>query len=128
MCQNTENIDYICKKIIFLEMEFAFIILSVISLLMVVVAIAILLGKGDDFIVGYNLASNKTRSWYHERRVRILAAALLLILAVALPLVAALMIKGYKLLVMKYLPLALVLLLISTFIVAHFWVRKKDKK
>lgn len=109
-------------------MEFAFIILSVISLLMVVVAIAILLGKGDDFIVGYNLASNKTRSWYHEWRVRILAAALLLILAVALPLVATLMIKGYKLLVMKYLPSALVLLLISTFIVAHFWVRKKDKK
>lgn len=128
MCQNTENIDYICKKIIFLDMELAFIILSVISLLMVVVAIAILLGKGDDFIVGYNLASNKTRSWYHERRVRVLAAALLLIIAVALPLVAVLMIKGYKLLVMKYLPSSLVLLLITTFIVAHFWVRKKDKK
>ena len=128
MCQNTENIDYICKKIIFLEMELAFIILSVISLLMVVVAIVILLGKGDDFIVGYNLASNTTRGWYHERRVRVLAAALLLILAIALPLVAALMIKGYKLLVMNYLPSALILLLITTFIVAHFWVRKKDKK
>ena len=109
-------------------MELAFIILSVISLLMVVVAIVILLGKGDDFIVGYNLASNKTRAWYHERRVRVLAAALLLILAIALPLVAALMIKGYKLLVMRYLPSALILLLITTFIVAHFWVRKKDKK
>ena len=128
MCQNTENIDYICKKIFFLEMELAFIILSVISLLMVVVAIVILLGKGDDFIVGYNLASNTTRSWYHERRVRVLAAALLLILAIALPLVAALMIKGYKLLVMRYLPSALILLLITTFIVAHFWVRKKGKK
>ena len=109
-------------------MELAFIILSVISLLMVVVAIAILIGKGDDFIVGYNLASSKTRGWYHERRVRILAAALLLIIAVALPLVATLMIKGYKLLVMKYLPSSVVLLLVTTFIVAHFWVRKKDKK
>ncbi len=109
-------------------MELAFIILSVISLLMVVVAIVILLGKGDDFIVGYNLVSNTTRGWYHERRVRVLAAALLLILAIALPLVAALMIKGYKLLVMRYLPSALILLLITTFIVAHFWVRKKDKK
>ena len=109
-------------------MELAFIILSVISVLMVVVAIAILLGKGDDFIVGYNLASNKTRGWYHERRVRILAAVLLLIIAAALPLVAALMIKGYKLMVMKYLPSVLFLLLITTFIVAHFWVRKKDKK
>ena len=37
-------------------------------------------------------------------------------------------ITRHKLLVMKYLPSALVLLLISTFIVAHFWVRKKDKK
>ena len=109
-------------------MELAFIILSLISLLMVVVAIAILLGKGDDFIVGYNLASNKTRGWYHERRVRILAAVLLLIVAVALPLVAALMIRGYKLLVMRYLPSALILLLIITFLVVHFWVRKKVKK
>lgn len=109
-------------------MKLAFIILSVISLLMLVVAIVILLGKGDDFIVGYNLASSKTRDWYHERHVRILAAVLLMIIAIAIPLVAALMIKGYKLLVMRYLPSTVILLVITTFIVAHFWVRKKDKK
>lgn len=37
----------------------AFIILSVISLLILVVAVVIMLGRGDDFIVGYNTASRR---------------------------------------------------------------------
>ena len=127
MWHSSENIEYICKKIE-IEMKLAFIILSVISLLMVVAAIVILLGKGDDFIVGYNLASSKTRNRYHERRVRVLAAVLLLIIAGALPAVAVLLIKGYTQPVMRIMPTALILLIVAAFFVVHFWVRKKDKK
>ena len=122
-----KNNAYICKKNDFTVMLTAFIILSVISLLIVVVAVVIMLGRGDDFIVGYNLASKKTRDMYDIRRVRVIVGVLLMLIAMALPAIAAMLIMGYKELVMTTLPAIVFVLIASTFTASHLWAKKKSK-
>lgn len=122
-----KNNAYICKKNDFTVMLTAFIILSVISLLIVVVAVVIMLGRGDDFIVGYNIASKKTRDMYDIRRVRVIVGVLLMLLAMALPAIAAMLIMGYKELVMTTLPAIVFVLIAATFTASHLWAKKKSK-
>ena len=122
-----KNNAYICKKNDFTVMLTAFIILSVISLLIVVVAVVIMLGRGDDFIVGYNLASKKTRDMYDIRRVRVIVGVLLMLIAMALPAIAAMLIMGYKELVMTTLPAIVFVLIAATFTASHLWAKKKSK-
>ncbi len=122
-----KNIAYICKKNDFTVMLTAFIILSVISLLIVVVAVVIMLGRGDDFIVGYNIASRKTRDMYDIRRVRVIVGVLLMLIAMALPAIAAMLIMGYKELVMTTLPAIVFVLIAATFTASHMWAKKKSK-
>ena len=121
-----KNNAYICKKNDFTVMLTAFIILSVISLLIVVVAVVIMLGRGDDFIVGYNIASKKTRDMYDIRRVRVIVGVLLMLIAMALPAIAAMLIMGYKELVMTTLPAIVFVLIASTFTASHLWAKKKS--
>ena len=106
----------------------AFTILAVISLLLVIVAVVIMLGRGDDFIVGYNIASRKTRDMYRIKRLRIIVGILLLLIAALLPTIAALLIMGYKEIVMTSFPATAFILIAATFTVSHFWAKKKDKK
>lgn len=122
-----KNNAYICKKNDFTVMLTAFIILSVISLLIVVVAFVIMLGRGDDFIVGYNIASKKTRDMYDIRRVRVIVGVLLMLIAMALPAIAAMLIMGYKELVMTTLPAIVFVLIAATFTASHLWAKKKSK-
>lgn len=122
-----KNNAYICKKNDFTVMLTAFIILSVISLLIVVVAVVIMLGHGDDFIVGYNIASKKTRDMYDIRRVRVIVGVLLMLIAMALPAIAAMLIMGYKELVMTTLPAIVFVLIAATFTASHLWAKKKSK-
>jgi hypothetical protein len=122
-----KNNAYICKKNDFIVMLTAFIILSVISLLIVVVAVVIMLGRGDDFIVGYNIASKKTRDMYDIRRVRVIVGVLLMLIAMALPAIAAMLIMGYKELVMTTLPAIVFVLIAATFTASHLWAKKKSK-
>lgn len=122
-----KNNAYICKKNDFTVMLTAFIILSVISLLIVVVAVVIMLGRGDDFIVGYNIASKKTRNMYDIRRVRVIVGVLLMLIAMALPAIAAMLIMGYKELVITTLPAIVFVLIASTFTASHLWAKKKSK-
>ena len=122
-----KNNAYICKKNDFTVMLTAFIILSVISLLIVVVAVVIMLGRGDDFIVGYNIPSKKTRDMYDIRRVRVIVGVLLMLIAMALPAIAAMLIMGYKELVMTTFPAIVFVLIASTFTASHLWAKKKSK-
>ena len=114
------------KKIEIRTMLTAFIILSVISLLILVVAVVIMLGRGDDFIVGYNTASKKSRDRYHIGRIRVIVGVLLILIALSLPAIAALLIMGYKELVMTLLPAMVFVLIAGTFTISHFWAKKKD--
>ena len=53
----------------------------VILLIVLVLAILILSGKGDNLIAGYNTATKKERETYNIRRVRICIGGMLLILS-----------------------------------------------
>ena len=108
-------------------MKAIFILLSIISLIIVVVAVVIMLGHGDDFIVGYNIASKKTRDMYDIRHVRIIVGVLLIIIALVLPTLAALLIMGYREQVMRVLPSFAIILIAATFTVSHLWAKKKGK-
>lgn len=103
----------------------AFIILCLVSLLMIVAAVIILIGKGDDMIAGYNLASSKTRDHYHTQRVRIIVGILLMIIAIALPSIGVLLSLGYAELIMTLLPPFAFVLLTGSFTTLYFWARKK---
>ena len=103
----------------------AFIILSVVSLLIIVMAVMILIGRGDSLIAGYNTASRKTQDAYHRKRVRIIIGVLLLIVGLSLPAFGILLTLGYKELVMTLFPATVFVLVAATFTTAHFWAKKK---
>lgn len=58
-----------------------FILLLVISLIVLVLAIIILAGKGDNLIAGYNTSTKKEKVKYNIKRVRISIGGMLLILS-----------------------------------------------
>ena len=103
----------------------AFVILSIVSVILLVMAVVILIGKGDSLIAGYNTASREAQQVYDKRRVRILVGVLLIIVALALPLFGILLVLGYKEAVLVALPVTAFVLVAGTFTVAHFWAKKK---
>ena len=109
-------------------MQLVFIILTVIALLIAGAAIVIMMGRGDDFIAGYNIASNKSRDMYNIKRLRIVIGILLMLIAAALPVLAALLIMGHTAIVMIAFPVLAFILIAGTFTVSYFWVKKRDKK
>ena len=106
----------------------AFTILAAISLIILVVAIVIMMGRGDDFIVGYNIASTKSRDMYRIKRVRMIVGILLVLIAIALPVLSILLIMGYKEIVMTVFPPLAFVLIAGTFTASHVWAKKKDNK
>ena len=109
-------------------MKLVFIILSVISLIILAAAIVIMLGRGDDLIAGYNIASNKSRDMYRIKRLRIIVGILLTLIAAALPVMAFLLIMGYAGVVLTAFPALAFVLVAGTFTAAHFWAKKRDKE
>jgi hypothetical protein len=81
----------------------------------------------DDVTSGYNIASKKTRDMYDIRRVRVIVGVLLMLIAMALPAIAAMLIMGYKELVMTTLPAIVFVLIAATFTASHLWAKKKSK-
>lgn len=53
-------------------------ILSAISLIMIILAIVILTGKGDGLIAGYNTAREEERNRFNTKRLRAVTAAMIL--------------------------------------------------
>ena len=58
-----------------------FILLLIISLIVLVLAIIILTGKGDNLIAGYNTSTEEEKERYNIKRVRICIGGVLLILS-----------------------------------------------
>lgn len=54
------------------------IIFSVISLMLVLLAVVILTGKGDGFIAGYNTAKEEERKQFNMKRLRAVVAVMIL--------------------------------------------------
>ena len=65
-----------------------FILLLIISLIVFVLAIIILTGKGDNLIAGYNTSTKEEKERYNIKRVRICIGGMLLILSPAMLLFA----------------------------------------
>ena len=57
-----------------------------VSVLLVVMGILVLIGKGDKLIAGYNTASREEQAKYHIRRLRALIGGLMIVLAVMISL------------------------------------------
>ena len=64
-----------------MEMAAQFILLLIISLIVLVFAIIILTGKGDNLIAGYNTSTEEDKEKYNIKRVRICIGGMLLILS-----------------------------------------------
>ena len=58
-----------------------FILLLIISLIVLVLAVIILSGKGDNLIAGYNTSTKEEKETYNIKRVRICIGGMLLILS-----------------------------------------------
>ena len=58
-----------------------FILLLIISLIVLVIAVIILSGKGDNLIAGYNTSTKEEKERYNIKRVRICIGGMLLILS-----------------------------------------------
>ncbi|MBO4571417.1 MAG: DUF3784 domain-containing protein [Bacteroidales bacterium] len=56
-------------------------IVILIAALMAIMGIVILIGKGDNLIAGYNTASQKEKSKYNIKRLRLLIGGFLILLA-----------------------------------------------
>ena len=65
-----------------------FILLLIISLIVLVLAVIILLGKGDNLIAGYNTSTKEEKETYNIKRVRISIGGMLLILSLIMLLFA----------------------------------------
>ena len=105
----------------------AFVILGVVSLVLLIMAIIILSGKGDSLIAGYNTASREAQDVYDKRRVRILVGVLLIVIGLVLPAFGFLLILGYKDLVLVAFPATAFIIVAATFATAHLWAKKRDK-
>ena len=98
------------------------IILSVISLMLVLLAVVILTGKGDGFIVGYNTVKEEERKQFNMKRLRAVVAVMILF-TVAFVWFAALIDDTVGILLG-----VLLVLLIGYFagiVIANTWCKKK---
>lgn len=55
--------------------------LCIVALILVVLGIVIIIGKGDKLIAGCNTMSKRRRGMYHVRRIRIVVAGMLWVCA-----------------------------------------------
>ena len=101
--------------------------MSVVSLVLLVMAVVILSGKGDSLIAGYNTASREAQNVYDKRRVRILVGVLLIVVGLLIPAFGLLLILGHKEQVLVAFPATAFIIVAATFAAAHLWAKKKDK-
>ena len=92
-----------------------FILLLIISLIVLVLAVIILSGKGDNLIAGYNTSTKEEKERYNIRRVRICLGGILLILSPIMLLFA----DNYIILIAVVPPLS-----ILSIILANTWAKK----
>lgn len=57
--------------------------LIIINIVMLVLAVVLLAGKGDKLIAGYNTASEHERQQVHIKRLRLVVAAIIVLVTIA---------------------------------------------
>ena len=100
------------------------IVLLFVPVLLLVMGIIILIGKGDNLIAGYNTASKEERSQYYIKRLRGLIGGFLLILA---PTMVLLLSEESLAAGFSFVALTFVLCIILV-ILANTWAKKNPLK
>lgn len=101
-------------------MLISIIITTTLAVVFIILGIVILSGRGDMLIAGYNTASKEEREKYHIKRLRLIIGMLLILVALATPL---LMIEDSLWAPLAFAP-TVVLLTIVALILANTWAKK----
>lgn len=99
------------------------IVLMIVSVLLLIMGMVILFGKGDNLIAGYNTASEEEMSQYNIKRLRGLIGGMLILLA---PLTVIMLGKESMIWMSSYVVLNFVLCIV-VLILANSWAKTKKK-
>lgn len=99
------------------------IVLMIVSVLLLIMGMVILFGKGDNLIAGYNTASKEEMSQYNIKRLRGLIGGMLILLA---PLTVIMLGKESMIWMLSYVVLNFVLCIV-VLILANSWAKTKKK-
>ena len=99
------------------------IVLIIVSVLLLIMGMVILFGKGDNLIAGYNTASKEEMSQYNIKRLRGLIGGMLILLA---PLTVIMLGKESMIWMSSYVVLNFVLCIV-VLILANSWAKTKKK-
>lgn len=99
------------------------IVLMIVSVLLLIMGIVILFGKGDNLIAGYNTASKEEMSQYNIKRLRGLIGGMLILLA---PLTVIMLGRESMIWMSSYVVLNFVLCIV-VLILANSWAKTKKK-
>ena len=94
----------------------------IIAILLLMLGIVILIGKGDNLIAGYNTASKEEKSQYNIKRLRGLIGGLLVLMA---PMMVFVLRKQTMEAVWAFVGLTFVLSIV-VIILANTWAKKKQ--
>ncbi|MBQ8048623.1 MAG: DUF3784 domain-containing protein [Bacteroidales bacterium] len=99
------------------------IVLMIVSVLLLIMGMVILFGKGDNLIAGYNTASKEEMSQYNIKRLRGLIGGMLILLA---PLTVIMLGRESMIWMSSYVVLNFVLCIV-VLILANSWAKTKKK-
>lgn len=95
----------------------------IVSVLLLIMGMVILFGKGDNLIAGYNTASKEEMSQYNIKRLRGLIGGMLILLA---PLTVIMLGRESMIWMSSYVVLNFVLCIV-VLILANSWAKTKKK-
>lgn len=99
-----------------------YLFMYIVSLVLVLLAIPVALGKGDFMISGYNTASKEEKAKYNVWRLRLLTASLLVVVAVGLAVAGFFRFDECE---GQILGAVLVVILVIHLLLLKYWVKKK---
>ena len=99
------------------------IVLMIVSVLLLIMGMVILFGKGDNLIAGYNTASKEEMSQYNIKRLRGLIGGMLILLS---PLTVIMLGRESMIWMSSYVVLNFVLCIV-VLILANSWAKTKKK-
>lgn len=97
------------------------ILVYILAGLFIIMSVLLLLGKGDMLIAGYNTASPQEREQYDIRRLRLLVALVLIVVALGM---VALALWPEK--VEAAFPFLVIFICVLTVILANTWAKKRS--
>ena len=97
------------------------VIIILLSAVLLIMGIIILIGKGDNLIAGYNLATEEEKKKYHVKWLRFLIGGLLVVLA---PLTFFMMKEPTTANTMSFVASTFVLCIVAV-ILANTWAKKR---